>query len=222
VENSGRIDHAHRMPAQVSNREARRWRVLLLGGASGVGKTAVSYRLAQHFGIAICEVDDFHILLERLTTPVQQPAVHFFRAIPAADQLPAAEIFERALDVGRALAPGLEAVIANHLETDTPLVMEGDFIHPDLAAQRMFEREANGGRVCAVFLHEPDEQQILSNYLAREPAAGPQTKRAHVSWLTDRWLKQEAERHGWPVVPARPWATVLERLIEAVEAMDVR
>ena len=38
------------------------WQVLLFGGASGVGKTSVSYRLAQHFGVGITEVDDFQAI----------------------------------------------------------------------------------------------------------------------------------------------------------------
>ena len=33
------------------------WRVLLLGGAGGVGKTSVSYRVARHFGAGPTEVD---------------------------------------------------------------------------------------------------------------------------------------------------------------------
>ena len=44
-----------------------------------------SYRLAQHFGIGITEVDDFQVLLERMTTPEQQPALHFWRTHPAPD-----------------------------------------------------------------------------------------------------------------------------------------
>ena len=31
------------------------WDVLLVGGASGTGKTGVSYRLAQHFSVGITE-----------------------------------------------------------------------------------------------------------------------------------------------------------------------
>ena len=57
----------------------RTWQVLLFGGASGVGKTSVSYRLAHAFGVGLTEVDDFQIVLERLTTPEQQPALHYFR-----------------------------------------------------------------------------------------------------------------------------------------------
>src|SRR5436309_821360 len=117
---------------------ARRWQVLLLGGPSGTGKTAVSYRLAQYFRIGITEVDDFQVLLERMTTPEQQPMLHFWRTHPAPDQLSATEIMEQGLAVGQVMAPGLEAVIANHLETQTPIVLEGDFIHPALASQKTF------------------------------------------------------------------------------------
>ena len=47
----------------------RPWQVLLIGGASGAGKTSVSYRLAHHFNVGITEVDDFQVILERMTTP---------------------------------------------------------------------------------------------------------------------------------------------------------
>jgi 2-phosphoglycerate kinase len=60
------------------------WTVLLIGGASGVGKTQVSYRLAQHFGVGITEIDDFHVILERMTTPEQYPEVHLFPTDPEA------------------------------------------------------------------------------------------------------------------------------------------
>ena len=195
---------------------ARRWQVLLLGGPSGVGKTAVSYRLARHFGVGITEVDDFQVLLERMTTAEQQPAIHFWRTHPAPEQLSAAEIMQHLIEQSDAMRPGLEAVVANHLEASTPVVLEGDFILPALAAQARFSGQANGGRVRGAFLHEPDEQQLVANYRSREPERGPQVKRAHVSWLHGLWLRQEAERHGLPVVLARPWDTVFERLIAAV------
>jgi 2-phosphoglycerate kinase len=195
---------------------ARQWQVLLLGGPSGVGKTAVSYRLAHHFGVGITEVDDFQVLLERMTTVEQQPAIHFWRTHPSPDQLSAAEILQHLVKQGDAMTPGLEAVVANHLETSTPVVLEGDFLLPSLAAQTSFLGQANGGRVRGAFLHEPDEQQFVANYLSREPESGPQVKRANVSWRHGQWLRQEAERYGLPVVLARPWDTVLERLVAAV------
>jgi 2-phosphoglycerate kinase len=202
------MEHETRLPV-------RRWQVLLVGGASGVGKSEASYRLARHFGVGIIEVDDFQILLEHMTTPQQQPALHWWRTDPAFAEASAIEIMEQGLEIGHAMRPGLEAVIAHHLRT-TPVVLEGDFLHPALAAQASFAGQANDGKVRGVFLHEPDEQGYLANYSSREPASGTQVRRARVSWLKDRWLKQEAERHGLPVVPARPRETVLERLIAAI------
>jgi 2-phosphoglycerate kinase len=195
---------------------ARPWDVLLLGGPSGTGKTAVSYRLSRYFGVGITEIDDFQALLERMTTPEQQPALHFWRTHPAPHLLSAAEIMEQGLDVGRAMAPGLEAVIANHLESQAPVVLEGDFVHPALAAQASFLDQPNNGRVRAVFLYEEDQQQLVANFLQREPESGSQTTRARVSWLYGQWLRGEAERYGIPALPARPWETVFERVVEAI------
>src|SRR5260370_818753 len=103
----------------------RSWLVLLLGGPSGVGKTSVSYRLAQHFRIGITEVDDFQVILERMTTPAEQPVLHYWRTHPEAANLPAEEIVKHTIAVGQVMAPALEAVISNHLDSQVPFVLEG-------------------------------------------------------------------------------------------------
>ncbi len=200
----------------MQNPPPRPWTVLLLGGAPGTGKTAISYRLAQHFGVGLTEVDDFQVLLEAMTTPAQQPALHFWRTHPDPGSLTAEAIFEQGLTIGPVMSRGLEAVIANHLDGQTPVVLEGDFIHPALAAQQTFGEFANNGQVRALFLYEADEQQLLANFAQREPETGPQIIRARVSALYGQWLKREAERHGLPVLPARPWDTVFERALAAV------
>src|ERR1700686_484745 len=94
--------------------DARSWQVLLIGGASGAGKTSVSYRVADHFKVGITEVDDFQVILERMTTPQQQPELHWRRSHPNAIDLPAEEIVERTIAVCRVRATGVEAAIAQH------------------------------------------------------------------------------------------------------------
>ncbi len=194
------------------NTRSRTWDVLLLGGAAGTGKTSVSYRLAQHFGVGITEVDDFQVLLETLTTPEQFPALHYWSTHPEAAEQPPEQILAHTLEVGRTLAPGLRAVIANHLMENAPLVLEGDFLLPELVTPE------NCSRVRAVFLYEPGEAQIVANFLQREPEAGPQPGRARVSWLYGQWLRREAEIRGLPALPARPWATLFERVLAALES----
>ena len=64
------------------------WSVLLLCGASGTGKTQVSYPLARHYGVPIVEVDDLVEALQAMTTPEQQPILHYWRTHPEAARLP--------------------------------------------------------------------------------------------------------------------------------------
>jgi 2-phosphoglycerate kinase len=194
----------------------RSWDVLLLGGASGVGKSSVSYRLARHFDVGITEVDDFQVILECMTTPEQQPVLHFWRTHPDPGSLSAEEIVTQGIAVGEVMSPALAAVIANHLEAQTPVLLEGDFIHPALAAQADFGGIANHGRVQAIFLYEAEEAQIARNFLQREPEQGPQTTRARVSWLYGQWLQEQAQQYSLPALPARPWATLFKRILAVV------
>jgi 2-phosphoglycerate kinase len=114
------------------------------------------------------------------------------------------------------MMPALEAVIENHLEEGTPILLEGDFIHPALAAQDAFGDQPNEARVRGVFLYESDEDQIVRNFLEREPAAGPQRTRARVSALRAEWLRGVCEELGIPALPARPWDTLLDRVLESL------
>lgn len=192
---------------------SRSWEVLLIGGASGVGKTSVSYRLAQYFGVGITEVDDFQVILEHMTTPEQQPILHYWNTLPEGTHLTPEDIVAHTRKVCDVMAPALEAVIANHLESRAPIILEGDFILPELAVRETFLEQSNDGRVRGIFIHEGEEAQIVQNYLLREPDEGPQTYRARVSYLYSQWLKEEGERLGVPVIEARPWETVFERIL---------
>jgi 2-phosphoglycerate kinase len=193
---------------------ARSWDVLLIGGASGAGKTSVSYRLADYFKVGITEVDDLHVVLTKMTTPEQQPELHWLRTHPDAVNLSAEEIVEHLIAVCRVMATAVEAVIANHLESQVPVVIEGDFILPSLSAQTSFCGYPGDGRVRAIIIDEDDEEQLLRNFVERESKLQP--LRAQVSWLHGRWLKQQAETSGGIVVPSRPRDTLFERILQAI------
>jgi len=194
----------------------RAWQVLLIGGASGVGKTQVSYRLARHYDIGITEVDDFQIVLERMTDPEQYPVLHYWRLHwEEARRMDEDQQLEFMLSYSRLMAEALSPVIANHLETRAPVVLEGDFILPSLAVQSTYEDIANGGQVRAIFLYEEDEEQLGANYLRRE--GKPQPQRARASFRHSEWLRREAVRLGVPTVRSRRWEAVLERAIAAID-----
>jgi 2-phosphoglycerate kinase len=199
------------MPRPVSE-----WIVLLLGGASGVGKSMLSYPLARRLGVNLTGIDDLQIALETATTPGDLPLLHFWRTnfdeyMSWTDE----RRVEHHVRVCREVfLPVMRAVIADHLETRTPVVYEGDFLLPEMATMATYGDEPNDHRVQALFVSEPDEAQIAANYVERE--GGAESERARASWLFDAFLRSECDRHCVPVVDARPWNSVVERALAAL------
>jgi hypothetical protein len=69
--------------------------------------------------------------------------------------------------------------------------------------------------VRALFLYEDDEVQIAWNF--RQRFGHEQLQRARIAWLVSRWLRTEAHSLDLPTIPARPWETVLDRAISAID-----
>jgi 2-phosphoglycerate kinase len=205
------VSYDESMPGPVSE-----WVVLLLGGASGVGKSRMSSRLARRLEVNLTEIDDFQIALETATTPSDLPLLHFWRTnfdkyMSWSDE----RRVEHHVRVCREVfLPVMRAVIADHLETRTPVVYEGDFLLPEMATMAKYGDEPNDGRVRALFVSETDEAQLAANYLDRE--AGVEPERVRASWLFDAFLRSECGHHGLPIVDARPWDSVVERALAAL------
>jgi 2-phosphoglycerate kinase len=194
-------------------------RVLLIGGSSGVGKTTVATLVAARLGMTWASADDFRLVLQRSTTPAQQPVLHaFFRDLP---YLAGEALAHRYIEVGRYVSYAIEIVIANHVATNAPIVLEGDTLMPEVAAQRVVADLDVGDLVRAVFIVEADADQLRQNILARgrgvEQLSSVQLARfVQFSWCYGQWLQQEAMRYGLPVVPARPKETLVDRLLAAI------
>jgi 2-phosphoglycerate kinase len=62
----------------------RSWDVLLIGGASGAGKSSLAYALARAQGRPVLEIDDIVCALESMTTPHHQPDLDVWKTPPEA------------------------------------------------------------------------------------------------------------------------------------------
>jgi len=190
--------------------------VLLFGGASGVGKTQIAAHLAARRGAALTAVDDIQAVLERMTTPEHFPAVHLWCLHPeevlAFDD---EEMLQHTQEYAAVVAQALEPVIANHLQEQTPVVLEGDFVLPSLAVMGSYDGVPSDGQVRGLFLYEEDEAQLARNFHAREGEDQP--RRARASWYYSEWLRNECARLDVPAIPSRPWDTLFMRA-EAVIA----
>ncbi|WP_280677651.1 AAA family ATPase [Kitasatospora sp. MAA19] len=188
------------------------WDVLLLGGASGIGKSRAAAHLARCSGAFVVEFDDVVAALHAATTAEGHPGLHHFDALPDPDALPADRVLELQIATARALEPALLGVVRNRLTVDVPAIVEGDYLTPAAAARIAAEAAGRGRRVRAVFLHEGDPARISANYGRREPDCGPQERRATVSARYSTWLADQARTHHLPVLDCRPYPTLADRL----------
>lgn len=186
----------------------KNWDVLLIGGASGSGKTSISRPLARHYGVDFVRVDDFQVMLDAITTPESHPAIHYWRTHPNWMEEGADATVRQLIDVGEMLIPGLISVINDHLDENIPMILEGDFILPQLSAS------IKHPGVKSVFIYEPDREQILQNYLAREGEHQPY--RADVSHSYGNWLAENCANLGVMSIESRPWCNLIERVIKAL------
>lgn len=193
--------------------------VLLLGGSSGVGKTRLAAQLASRLGVNWLAADDLRLALQRATRGTALPALHaFFDELPT---LSAAAMASRYVAVAEIVSHALEIIIAHHVATASPVLIEGDTVLPALAAQRSFANLPTVTQVRGLFLVEPDAAAIRRNTLARgrgAEALSAEEVEAHVgfSWQYGQWLAAEAAAHHLPVIAPQPYATLEERALQAL------
>jgi 2-phosphoglycerate kinase len=191
----------------------REWTATVVCGASGVGKSSVAIPLAARYGVPLGETDDIVTALKTITSPADQPVLHYWDTHPDTMSWSPDRIADLHLDVSDVLLPAFRAVIADHIEFDAPVVLEGDHVVPELAV-------GFGTAVRAVVLVEPDVDRIAANFGAREPGAD-HGFRARVSLATGARLAARAHAVGVPVVRAWPWTDGVDRVDAAlVNAAD--
>ncbi|MFD4946153.1 hypothetical protein ACFVYE_29175 [Streptomyces sp. NPDC058239] len=198
------------------------WDILLIGGASGIGKSRVAVQLAAEAEGFMVEFDDVVSAVEAMTTAEHHPALHHFDDIPDTAQLAIEQVLDLQIATARALEPAVLGVVRNRLTVDVPAVIEGDYLTPAAAAAAIREGRTAGRRVRAVFLHEEDPDRITANYASREPGSGEQRHRAQVSAEYSRWLGDQARLHALPVVACRPWDSLAVRIGRALGAEGER
>jgi 2-phosphoglycerate kinase len=205
------------------------WRVLLIGGNSGVGKTFIARELVRPLGIPFIMADDIRIALQQATTAVQNPNLHVFLGYQEAQWQQPETILRDWITVANEMIKPLKAIMAHHIlvEEAGRLIIEGDSILPALARQQTF-RDAYGSdavvieeKIQALFVIEDNEEKILSNLRQRDRGISAvsepqQAAFARASSLYGRWLAQKARASQIPVLPAEPKENIMERIMKII------
>ena len=176
----------------------------------------------MRLGIPWMQVDDLRLALQYslVTLPERTPELYFFLDTPDVWQQPPERLYRGLIDIGELVSPAIEIVVAHHVGTQMPLILEGDGILPSLLERPRVKENVESRRVSLVVVVEPDEAALFDNMLARDRGIDERSEQelrteARAKWLFGEWLAVEAQRYGLPVVEARPWTTLPDRILAA-------
>jgi len=188
----------------------RNWTILFICGASGTGKSRLAYEIANFYGVNVLEVDDIHLSVKTVTTSEGFPAIHYWDTGIDWKNIGVNDNLDWLIDVSKEMMPILTKLANRHIEDKLPIIIEGDFVHPDIMLS--FKTP----EVKSIFVYESDKNQIVRNYLSRE-GGSLQHYRADISVAYTDWLLKSCEKLGIKAIDSRPWDTVLDRAIALLQ-----
>jgi len=187
----------------------RDWTVLLIGGASGTGKSTIAYELAKYYEVNVLEIDDIVEGLKSVTNKDILPEIHYWDNGVNWMDIGVEGNKNWLIKVSKEINPVLKAVTDRHIADNLPIIIEGDFISPE------FIFSLNNVKVKSIFLIEPEKEQIIQNYFNREGGEF-QNYRAEISVEYGKWIKNECINLGINYIESKPWENLLNRAIEIV------
>ena len=183
--------------------------VVLIGGATGVGKSTIATQLAARLGIVrVVATDAIREVMRALFSRELMPTLYAssFEADRALREAPTRES-ERVVvgfrEQTAAVSVGIEAMLDRAAMEGTSLIIEGAHIVPGFV-----DLDSRRDRILAVpvVIAVEDEEVHLSHFAARQTdvTARPATRYLHglenIRRL-QRYVKSQALSHGVPVIP---------------------
>jgi 2-phosphoglycerate kinase len=194
--------------------------VLLVGGATGTGKSTVATELAHRLGITrVTSTDFIRQTIRAFFSERSMPTVHHssFEGDP---------VLVGFLDQTRNVLVGVDAAIDRALAEGWSMVLEGVHLVPGL-----MPLDIPGALVVHVVLAVEDERVHRTRFHVRDEATGG--VRAMDKYLAQlgeireiqRYLVERAEHHGVPVIESssidKATAAVLELVLSSADRVQV-
>ena len=199
--------------------------VILIGGATGVGKSTIATQLAARLTriVRIVATDAIREVMRAMLSAELMPTLHVssFQADTALREPPARTA--DALTLGfreqtAAVSVGINALIERAADEGTSIVIEGAHVVPGF-----FETEAHAARILAVpvVIAVDDEERHMSHFAAREDAIASRPATRYVEGFEgirrlQRYVRSQALAHGVPVIPNYSFDQSITAVIDLV------
>lgn len=196
--------------------------VVMLGGATGTGKSSIATELAYRLGvIRVTSTDVVRQTMRAFFSPEFMPSIHqsSFQAGAAMEVPDGSEQDIRLhgfLEQTRNVLVGVKALVGRAIEEGYSMVVEGVHLVPGLVPI-----ELPGALVCHTLVAISEPEEHASHFWIRDVVSGgvrPVAKYLDaleaIRAIQD-YLVAQAEKHGVPVV----WNSHLDAAVDTVEAL---
>lgn len=198
--------------------------IILLGGATGVGKSTIATMLASRLGITrVIPTDAIREVMRSLFTEDIFPTLH-------TSSFDAARLVRHPLtrsadpvivgfrDQASAVAVGIEALVQRALSEGTDLIVEGAHVVPGFLDEKRFRGEAV---IVPMLVTVDDEESHRSHFLMRAHDSRNRPSERYLDFFDNirklqKYLKSMALQHGVPLVPSYNLDATLSQVIDLV------
>jgi 2-phosphoglycerate kinase len=204
--------------------------VILIGGATGVGKSTIATQLAARLGIVrVVATDAIREVMRSMLSSELMPTLHTssFQADTALREPPtksADPLIVGFREQTAAVSVGINALIERAAMEGTSIIIEGAHVVPGF-----FDVASHSERIVAVpfVVVVEDEERHLKHFAAREDAVASRPARRYADGFEkirrlQRWVRGQALAHGVPLIPNYSFdqsiATVIDLVMERATA----
>ena len=204
--------------------------VILIGGATGVGKSTIATQLAARLGLTrIVPTDAIREVMRAMFTEEMLPTLH--TSSFEAERLAARNPLPRSADpviIGfreqsSAVMVGVRALVRRAIMEGTDLILEGAHIAPGFLDLSEFE-----GAVVVPFVVTVDDEELhRSHFILRAHESRGRATDRYLDHFNNirkiqRYVKSLAMEHGMPIIPSYNLDATLAQVIELVVSEATR
>ena len=198
--------------------------VVLIGGATGVGKSTIATMLANRLGVTrVIPTDAIREVMRAMFSESIMPTLHtssFDAARLVRHPLPrsADPVLIGFGEQASAVAVGVEALISRAADEGTDLIVEGAHVVPGFLDRARF---AGRAVVVPMVVTVDDEELHRSHFLIRANEVRSRASERYLDMFDNirkqqRYVKSLALEHGVPIVPSNNLDVTLNRVIDLV------
>jgi 2-phosphoglycerate kinase len=198
--------------------------VILIGGATGVGKSTIATQMAARLGIVrVVPTDAIREVMRALFSRELMPTL-YTSSFDAADALrepppkPADEVVVGFREQTHAVSVGVRGLIERAAVEGTSTIIEGAHVVPGFLDFPRFEGEV---LIVPLVVVVEDEDLHRNHFVARSADSSLRPMERYVQGFesirkVQKYIKSQALSHGWPVVPNYNLDQALSAVIDLV------